>query len=52
MSATSHYDLLCPLCKARVGGCRCMAKDKEQRLDVKPCPACQQKLKTPTASTR
>jgi hypothetical protein len=51
MSATGHYDLLCPLCKKRVGGCRCATPGKAQRLDTKPCPACQQKLKTPTAST-
>lgn len=35
-----HFDLLCPVCRRRVGGCRCMSPGKEQRLAAAPCPEC------------
>ncbi len=37
---SGHFDLLCPVCKTRVGGCRCPSPTKEQRLDATPCAAC------------
>lgn len=36
----SHFDILCPECKKRMGGCHCFGQPREQRLGDHPCPDC------------
>lgn len=38
-----HYDLVCPGCGVRVGGCRCAATDKRKVTGDEPCAACRKK---------